>query len=82
MLSGAISGLIFWLIMYPIDCVKTSLQLKKTLSESLQALRLTRLRGYNIVLLRSMIVNSSSFFIYEQCHKLSHLLASPYYSMY
>ena len=64
-LAGGISGVLSWLITYPIDTIKSRMQsnLCSTIKESFQIGNLYHGLGY--CLLRAFIVNGASFYTYE-----------------
>lgn len=64
-LAGGISGVLSWLITYPIDTIKSRMQsnLCSTIKESFQIGHLYHGLGY--CLLRAFIVNGASFYTYE-----------------
>ena len=64
-LAGGISGVLSWVITYPIDTIKSRIQsnLCSTIKESLQIGNLYKGLGY--CLLRAFIVNGASFYTYE-----------------
>ena len=64
--AGGISGIFSWLFTYPIDVIKTRIQSGecRNFYESYKCGNL--FKGLQICLLRSFIVNSIGFFIYEK----------------
>ena len=64
-LAGGISGVLSWLITYPIDTIKSRMQsnLCSTLTESIKIGNLYHVLGY--CLFRAFIVNGASFYSYE-----------------
>jgi hypothetical protein len=68
-LSGACAGLFNWGTSYPLDTIM-SRQIAQNIS-IVDAFKHGNLyRGYGVCLLRSMIVNGCSFFVYETVRKL------------
>ena len=66
-ISGGFSGVLSWLITYPIDTVKSRLQsnMCQSLMESIKMGNLYS--GLSFCLIRAFIVNGASFFMYEKC---------------
>lgn len=64
-LSGALAGLFNWGISYPFDTIGNRQIAQNT--SILKAIKMGNIyRGYSVCLLRSMIVNSANFFVYEK----------------
>jgi solute carrier family 25 (mitochondrial carnitine/acylcarnitine transporter), member 20/29 len=64
-LAGSFTGVMTWLITYPIDVIKTRIQSDSKITHY-QALKQQNLwKGLNICLLRALIVNGVSFSIYD-----------------
>lgn len=78
LLAGAVAGLSYTLVSYPIDIVKTNLQLNKSFKESCRAaLNISKLAGYKIVLTRSIIIDSCSFLFMKNVSSSLSKLAAP-----
>tara|TARA_B100001093_G_scaffold389533_1_gene375753 strand:- start:348 stop:989 length:642 start_codon:yes stop_codon:yes gene_type:complete len=69
-ISGSCAGLLSWSLTYPIDVIKTRLQSgdSKTWKQAINKGNLTS--GMLVCLIRSFIVNGSSFTLYEYVKKL------------
>ena len=66
LLSGGIAGSLSWLLTYPFDVIKTRIQSGEC-SSIVKSFKMGNLfKGLRICLLRSFIVNSIGFFIYEK----------------
>ena len=64
LLSGGLAGLINWTLTYPLDVIR-SRQIAQNISVK-QALNQKKLwGGYSACAFRAIIVNASSFYIYE-----------------
>ena len=64
--SGGIAGCLSWFFTYPVDVVKTRIQ-SGEYNSALKAIKNGNLfQGLSVCLLRSFIVNSIGFFIYEK----------------
>ena len=64
--SGGIAGICSWLFTYPMDVIKTRIQSGETNTIYQSYIKGNLFRGLSVCLLRSFIVNSIGFFIYEQ----------------
>lgn len=63
--AGSTAGISYWTYACPFDYVKTKIQSGIPYSEIFSNLKLSHLyRGYSVVLLRSVPVNSVSFMVY------------------
>jgi solute carrier family 25 carnitine/acylcarnitine transporter 20/29 len=65
-LSGGIAGCLSWFLTYPFDVIKTRIQSDKYNSIKSSFKKGNLFKGLRICLLRSFIVNSIGFFIYEK----------------
>lgn len=67
--SGGLAGSISWLIVYPIDTIKTRLQSGKykTIKEAMTSGKI--FSGLTPCLTRAFIVNSVGWYVYEYCSK-------------
>ena len=64
-LSGGFAGIISWLVTYPIDVIKTRIQTKESI-RYFDAIKKGGLwQGLSICLIRSFLVNSVSFTMYD-----------------
>ena len=64
-LSGALAGLFNWAVSYPFDTIGNRQIAQNT--SILKAIKMGNIyRGYSVCLLRSMIVNSANFIVYEK----------------
>lgn len=70
-LSGCISGISNWLIIYPLDTVKTRIQNYQysTIKDAINGGKL--MKGLPIVLLRAGLVNGAIFYTYEKSKVMS-----------
>lgn len=70
MISGSIAGSLSWTLTYPIDVIKTRIQSyeSNTITESLKMGNLWR--GIYICNIRSVIINSIGFLVFENCKEL------------
>ena len=69
LLSGGITGLLNWTITYPLDTIKTR-QMSLGIN-MIDAFRMGKLwKGYFICAIRSILVNSAGFQVYEYSKKL------------
>lgn len=66
-LNGGISGIFSWIASYPIDLVKTKKQMYNSPYKQIFSKIKPKeyVRGMNIVLIRSFLVNASIFYTYE-----------------
>ena len=64
MLSGGFAGMTSWVFTYPVDVIKTRVQNGMTYKQSIIMKQFYK--GITICLIRSFLVNSVSFFIYEK----------------
>jgi solute carrier family 25 carnitine/acylcarnitine transporter 20/29 len=64
--SGGIAGMFSWLFTYPIDVIKTRIQSGETNTMYQSYIKGSLFRGLPICLVRSCIVNSIGFLIYEK----------------
>lgn len=62
-ISGGIAGMLSWLIPYPIDTIKSRIQMGYSLKESIKLGNYTR--GLKFCLLRAFVVNSVGFYCAE-----------------
>lgn len=68
-ISGGLSGLITWTIIFPLDTIKTRLQANTTLKIS-DVIKIGNLyNGYRITCFRAAFVNSIGFYIFELLKK-------------
>lgn len=68
--AGAVAGLTYSLLTYPVDMIKSNIQAGLDFSTSLKkSLNFSKIRGYHVVLLRALIANSSAFWTYESSQK-------------
>tara|TARA_Y100000741_G_C18226701_1_gene548120 strand:+ start:668 stop:1354 length:687 start_codon:yes stop_codon:yes gene_type:complete len=67
LLNGGLCGLISWTLTYPIDIIKTKKQIdNEKISKIIKKMNILDYKiGLEITLIRSIIVNSSIFYIYE-----------------
>jgi len=63
-ISGAITGLSTWLFTYPLDVVKTRMMVDYSLTYRKAVAKGALWNGLGIVLLRALLVNGSSFWLY------------------
>ena len=70
LLSGSIAGVLSWFSLYPLDTIKTRLQVgsAKNISDAIQQGNLCR--GIKMCLLRAFITNGIGFYVYENTSKL------------
>jgi len=68
LMSGAIAGLANWTLTYPIDVIRTR-QMTYNISVKEAFLQKNLWKGFSACALRAIIVNSSSFYVYELCKK-------------
>ena len=59
-ISGGLSGMLTWLLPYPIDTIKTRMQMGYTLKESIQ--QKNYMKGLGLCLARGFIVNAVGFY--------------------
>lgn len=82
-LAGALAGMTFHLLTYPIDTIKTNIQAGENLKRAVYAaFQYSKLKGYNIVLTRAAAINSSSFLVYEKSQQYFYRWNSYLYSVY
>lgn len=82
MVAGGIAGVTYHILTYPIDIVKTNMQLGLNFKTSLRmALELERLKGYKVVLTRAVLVNSCSFAVYEKMQSYIKQWDNYYYTV-
>lgn len=81
--AGGAAGVCFHLFTYPVDTVKSNMQAGLGWREAFRnSLMVSKLHGYKVVLLRAMLVNACSFWVYEQAQKYVYAFNNYYYSMY
>lgn len=71
LINGGLAGSISWVYSYPIDTIKTIYQLnnKLTIRDIIKNYRYKLLRGIDIILVRSFLVNAGIFYVYEYLGK-------------
>ena len=64
--SGAGAGIVYHLVTYPVDTIKTNMQVGLSWKEAVSnSLTLSKLTGYKAALPRAIIVNAGGFWVYE-----------------
>ncbi len=68
-LSGGLAGIVTWTFTYPFDVIKTRIQsnIKLTTKEAINQKNIWK--GFYPCIIRSFIVNSVGFTVYEECNK-------------
>ena len=61
LVGGGVAGLSYWTVSYPWDVIKTKVQAGMTYPKAFENLIGTSYRGFNVVALRSVLVNAVSF---------------------
>jgi solute carrier family 25 carnitine/acylcarnitine transporter 20/29 len=68
-ISGGIAGVLNWSFTYPLDVIRTRQIVNNC--NFFQAYKIDNIwKGYNICILRALLVNSCGFYIYEICKEL------------
>ena len=68
--AGAVAGLTYNLLTYPVDTIKSNIQAGMPLKEALRnSFMLSKAVGYKVVMLRALFGNSSAFLAYETAQK-------------
>lgn len=68
--AGAVAGLNYSLLTYPIDMIKSNIQAGLDFRESLSnSMMFSKAKGFKVVLVRALIANSASFWTYETMQK-------------
>ena len=70
--SGSIAGITSWLMTYPLDVIKTRIQSGDSNTWKNAITKGGLLNGLTICLIRSFIVNGSSFMAYDYFNKIIH----------
>lgn len=73
LLAGAIAGLSYWTVSYPIDVVKTKMQSGENIKDIIKNLPKTAYRGFSVIALRAVIVNGFSFATFEQTKRITQM---------
>lgn len=81
MLAGGMAGALSWTVIYPVDVIKTHIQIQSTTTTSMQmAAKLYRqyglkvfTRGLGTTVLRAFPVNASTFYVYELIKRELHM---------
>lgn len=64
------AGLVYHLLTYPIDTVKSNMQAGMTWKESLKnSMTLSKLAGYKVSFLWALLVNACGFWVYENAQR-------------
>lgn len=74
LLAGSIAGLSYWTVAYPLDVIKTKLQIGETPKEIFKNLPKTAYRGFSVIALRAVTVNGFSFATFEQTKRITKML--------
>lgn len=65
LLAGATAGVCYHLLTYPIDTIKSNMQLGKSWKESVaNSLQVSKMAGFKVALLWAILVNSCGFWVY------------------
>ena len=75
LMAGALAGLGYWTVSYPLDVVKTKTQTGENIQEIIRNLPKTAYRGFSVIALRAVIVNGFSFATFEQAKRLTQMLS-------
>ena len=68
--AGSIGGLFFTLMTYPIDSVKSNIQAGMKFGDAVKnGLEWSKMKGYRVVLPRSMMASACNFWVYETAQK-------------
>ena len=67
LINGGLAGAMSWVYSYPIDTVKTVYQLNNNLKvkDIIIKYKYNLLKGFDIILVRSFLVNAGIFYVYE-----------------
>ena len=68
LISGGLSGLLMWTVVYPIDSIRTR-QFASNISVYEAYSRGKLWVGYNVCAVRSVIINAFNFYVYEKCNQ-------------
>ena len=68
--AGSIGGLASTIVTYPIDSVKSNIQAGMNFGEAVKnGLEWSKMKGYRVVLPRSMMASACCFWVYETAQK-------------
>ena len=69
-ISGGSSGIAYWIFSYPLDMIKTKVQLGESYSSIIRKIHTIAYRGFLPMAIRSFLVNASNFTVYEHCQSI------------
>lgn len=68
--AGAVAGLMYSLMTYPVDMIKSNIQAGLNFHDSLRnSMMLSKVKGFKVVILRALIANACAFWTYETTQK-------------
>lgn len=74
-MAGSIAGLSYWTVAYPLDVIKTKLQIGENINDIFRNLPKTAYRGFSVIALRAVTVNGFSFATFEQTKRATRMLS-------
>ena len=77
MVGGAAAGVAYWALVYPLDCIKSRMQvgiINSYKKDYLSIFNKQYYKGFMIAIARGALINSVSFALYEQIKGISEMI--------